>query len=126
MSYASLPELAKAVDLYFQALHECDLAKFDQVFHPSCSLFDSLDGVPTVMPIADYRAVIAQRPSPCRAGQARDDSLISVDFLSETAAVAKVRIRIHQSVFIDHLNFLKIGERFQIVAKIWHDISPVS
>lgn len=121
MSSAAMPDLVNAIELYFMALHECDLTKFDQVFHLSCSLFDSTDGVFTAMPIADYRAVIAQRTSPKSVGQARDDGLISVDFLSKNAAVAKVRIRIHDKVFLDHLNFLRIDGRFQISAKIWTD-----
>jgi Putative lumazine-binding len=121
MSIAAMPDLVNAVELYFMALHECDLSKFDQVFHPSCSLFDSTDGVFTAMPIEDYRAVIAQRTSPKSVGQARDDGLISIDFLSKSAAVAKVRIRIHDKVFLDHLNFLRIEGRFQIAAKIWTD-----
>jgi hypothetical protein len=121
MSITAMPDLVNAIELYFMALHECDLSKFDQVFHPSCSLLDSTDGVFTAMPIADYRAVIAQRTSPKSVGQARDDGLISVDFLSMSAAVAKVRIRIHDKVFLDHLNFLRIEGRFQIAAKIWTD-----
>lgn len=119
-------ELSNAVELYFQALYECNLEKFDQVFHPSCSLFDSLDEALTVMPIADYRAVIEKRTSPQSVGQIRDDELISADFLSPTAAVVKVRLRIHDKIFIDHLNFAHCDGKFKIVAKIWHDITPLN
>jgi hypothetical protein len=118
-------ELSNAVELYFKALFECNLDKFDQVFHPSCSLFDSTDGILTVVPIADYREVIRQRTSPESVGQVRDDELISADFLSPGAAVAKVRLRIHDKVFIDHLNFAQCDGKFKIVAKVWHDITPV-
>lgn len=120
----TLYELSEAVELYFQALYECNLQKFDQVFHPSCSLFDSTNGILTVMPIAEYRKVIEKRPSPAKAGQPRDDELIFVDFLSPDAAVVKVRLRIHKKIFIDHLNFARVDGKFRIVAKVWHDITP--
>ena len=118
--------LSEAVELYFQALHECNLEKFDQVFHPSCSLFDSLDEVLSVVPIADYRKVIEHRVSPASVGQPRDDEMISVDFLSDTAAVVKVRLRIHDKIFVDHLNFARSEGKFMIVAKIWHETNKTS
>ncbi|MFM0316266.1 nuclear transport factor 2 family protein [Paraburkholderia nemoris] len=123
MSIEKMPALVEAVDLYFQALHECDLEKFDRVFHSSCSLFDTDDGKLTVVPIADYRRVIAERVSPMSKGQARDDTLISADFLSADTALTKVRLRIHDKVFIDHLNWAYVDGSFMIVAKLWHDIS---
>ncbi|MFM0169344.1 nuclear transport factor 2 family protein [Paraburkholderia sediminicola] len=126
MSIEKMPELVEAVDLYFQALHECDLDKFDRVFHTSCSLFDMDDGKLTVVPIADYRRVIAERVSPMSKGQKRDDALISADFLSTDIAVTKVRLRIHDKVFIDHLNWAYVNGSFVIVAKLWHDISTGS
>ncbi len=115
-------DLGNAVELYFQALYECNLDKFDQVFHPSCSLFDSDGNTMTAMPIADYRAVIEKRVSPASQGRVRDDELISVDFLSDTAAVAKVRLNINGKVFVDHLSFAKVEGKFMIVAKVWHEI----
>ena len=114
-------DIAAVVERYFQALHECDLAKFDEVFHPSCSLFDAMDERFTAMPIADYRDVIAKRTSPASVGQRREDTLISVDLLSPDAGVAKVRLRIHDKVFADHLNLVRVDGRFRIVAKVWHD-----
>lgn len=114
-------DIAAVVERYFQALHECDLAKFDEVFHPTCSLFDAMDGQFTAMPIADYRAIIAKRTSPASVDQRREDALISVDLLSPDVGVAKVRLRIHDKVFADHLNLVRVEGRFMIVAKLWHD-----
>lgn len=122
----SILEISKAVDLYFSALYECNLSKFDEVFHPNCSLFDAMDDTFTAMPIADYRAIVGKRASPASVGQVRDDVLISVDLLSPDIGVAKVRLRIHDKVFIDHLNFVKIDQRFMIVAKLWHDMTPAA
>jgi hypothetical protein len=121
MSVETIRAVTEAVSTYFSALYECDLQKFDQAFHPSASLFDWSDGQFTAMPIAEYRAIIAQRLPPQRTGQQREDELITLDLLSHDAAVAKVRLRVHDKVFVDHLSFVRTGGRFQIVAKVWHD-----
>jgi putative lumazine-binding protein len=126
MSIERMPTLVASVDLYFQALHECDLDKFDRVFHSSCNLFDTDDGKLTVVPIADYRRVIAERVSPMSKGQARDDALISADFLSNGISVTKVRLRIHDKVFVDQLSWAYVDGTFMIVAKLWHDIAIAS
>ena len=121
MSVPIIQSVTQAVQLYFDALYECNLAKFDAVFHPTSSLFDASEGRFTAMPIADYRAIIAKRTPPRSTGQARADELISLDLLCEDAAAAKVRLRIHDKVFVDHLNWVRVDGRFMIVAKVWHD-----
>lgn len=113
-------ELLDAVDLYFRALYHCDLEMFDKVFHKSSSLFDADEGKTAVDPIADYRKVISKRTPPASTGQKREDEIIMIDWLSERCATVKVRLRIHQNVFVDHLCFVKGEDHFRIVAKLWH------
>jgi Putative lumazine-binding len=113
-------QLLDAIDLYFRALYHCDLTLFDQVFHPTSSLFDADEGHVETDPIASYRAVIAKRTPPSSTGQAREDEIIMIDWLSDRCAAVKVRLRIHQNVFIDHLCFVRGEDGFRIVAKVWH------
>lgn len=122
MSIASVPAAAAAVELYFKALHECDLDKFDEIFHPTASLFDVTDGTFSAVPVKDYREVIRLRQSPASVGQPRDDEMISIDFLSPDIVVTKVRLRIHEHTFLDHLTLAKVDGAFRIVAKTWHEI----
>ena len=122
MSLESVPIAAAALELYFEALHECNLDKFDRIFHPTASLFDVTDGAFTAMPVSEYREIIRLRQSPASVGQPRDDSLISIDFLSADMAVSKVRLRIHEHTFLDHLTLANIDGAFRIVAKSWHEI----
>lgn len=51
--------------------------------------------------------------------------MIPADFLSADTSVTKVRLRIHDKVFIDHLNWAYVHGSFMMVAKLWHDISTV-
>lgn len=113
-------DLIAAVDLYLDAIHECDTDKLSAVFHPASSLFDADEGVIFVEPIASYRDDVATRQSPASVGQAREAEILMVDYLCAVAATVKVRIRTHQNVFVDHLGFVKGEEGWRIVSKIWH------
>lgn len=113
-------ELLSAIQIYFDALYTCDLQLFDRVFHPACSLFDADEGAIVVDPIAAYRQVIAERISPSSRSQPREDEIVLIDWLSDVSATVKVRLRIHENVFIDHLCFVKDKDGWRIVAKIWH------
>jgi len=112
--------LLEAVDVYFRALYACDTALLDSVFHPASTLFDVDEGVVTVDPYPAWREVVANRPSPQSVGQERDEQVLLVDWLSDDAAVVRVRLRVLDSVFVDQLSFVRGPEGWRIVAKVWH------
>jgi hypothetical protein len=118
-------ELLDAVRVYFRALHTCDIELLDSVFHPASSLFDVDEGVITVDPYPAWREVVANRPSPASVGQDRDDEIIVVDWLSDTAAMVRVRLRVLDSIFVDQLSFVDGPDGWRIVAKVWHLESTV-
>lgn len=113
-------QLHNAIETYFQTLHQCDVTLFDRVFHPESSLFDGDEGRVNTETCREFRAAVAKRASPASAGLAPENDILLVDWLSDTSAVAKLRIRIHANVFVDYLNFVFDGEKFMIVSKIWH------
>jgi len=118
-------ELLAAVDIYFRALYACDVELLDSVFHPASSLFDNDEGVITVDPYPAWREVVANRKSPASVGQERSEEIVLVDWLSESAAVVHVRLRVLDSVFVDQLSFVEGAASegqsgWRIVAKVWH------
>jgi len=117
---AQLDDLNAAIDIYFEAIHECDVKKLDAVFHPQSSLFDADNGETFVEPIDSFRADVAGRKSPESAGQSLEAEILMIDFLSPLSATVKIRIRAHQNVFLDHLGFVKGWGGWKIVSKIWH------
>jgi hypothetical protein len=118
-------ELRAAVDVYFRALYACDTALLDSVFHPASSLFDVDEGAVVVDPYPAWREVVAARPSPQSVAQERDEEIVSVTWLSEKAASVHVRLRVLDSIFVDHLSFVDGTDGWQIVAKVWHLESTV-
>ena len=117
---SQLDDLNAAIDTYFEAIHACDVAKLDEVFHPQSSLFDADNGEVFVEPIDSFRADVAGRTSPQSAGQALEAEILMIDFLSPLSATVKIRIRAHQNIFVDHLGFVKGSQGWKIVSKIWH------
>ncbi len=114
------PELLKAVQLYFDALYYCDVEMLNKVFHETSSLFDADEGKIFVEPIASFSADVGGRISPASKNQAREDEILMVDMLSSISATAKIRLRAHENIFVDHLGFVKGEDGWQIVSKIWH------
>jgi len=118
-------DLLAAIETYFDAIHDCDTDKLNAVFHPQSSLFDADNGTVFVEPIDSFSRDVAARVSPASKGQAREAEVLLIDFLSPLSATVKIRIRAHQSVFVDHLGFVLGADGWQIVSKIWHLESTV-
>ncbi len=112
--------LLHTVDAYFRALHACDALLLDTVFHPVSSLFDVDEGALRVDPYQAWRQVVATRTSPASIGQARQDEVVNITWLSADSATVHVRLRILDEVFVDHLSLMRDGDRFRVVAKMWH------
>ena len=113
-------ELQAALQAYFDTMYDCDLDRFDRIFHPCSSLFSSVDGVMILRPFAQYRIELSKRKTPKSVGQPRIDEILALSFLSSEIAFAQVRVRILEKIFVDNLNLLRIGNDWMIVAKIYH------
>ncbi|PIL17844.1 hypothetical protein P775_22715 [Puniceibacterium antarcticum] len=113
-------ELEGAIREYFEAMYRCDEELLMRVFHPSASLFDADDGRIFVDPINCYRDTIKRRKSPESTFAPREDEVLMIDMIPPSAAVVKVRVRIHENRFVDHLMFARDETSWRIVAKLWH------
>jgi hypothetical protein len=105
---------------YFDALYTCDLALFEQVFHPR-ALYATADEAPALFrDMEEYFAVIARRVSPQSRGETRRDVIDAIEFAGETMAFARVRCSIAERDFVDFLTLLFVEGRWRIVAKVFH------
>jgi hypothetical protein len=117
----AIHDIAATLRTYFDVMYDCDMGKFDQVFHPACSLFTHGGDALVVRPYRHYREEMSVRPSPRAAGQSRAlERILKIDMLSDEMALAQVRVQIHDKVFVDNLNLVQVAGRWMIVAKIYH------
>jgi hypothetical protein len=117
--------ISEALQIYFDVMYECDIEKFDRIFHPTSSLFTMKDGEFNLRPFAQYRAEISTRTPPKSVSQPRIDEILQIGMLSPEIAFAQVRVRIFEKVFVDNLNLLKFDGRWMIVAKIFHHAATI-
>jgi hypothetical protein len=117
---ATQTELTDAVALYLDLMYDGDVGKFDRVFGPTSQLHGFRDGKMTCWPAAQYKEILAGRKSPEALGAAREEQILLMDFASPTQALAKVRVRMNDAVFVDYLSYHKIDGGWLITSKAYH------
>lgn len=120
MTTTPLQELEGAVQLYLDLMYDGDVAKFDRVFCPTSQLHGFREGKITCWPAAQYKEVLAGRKSPKAQGAPREEEVLMLDFASPTQALAKVRVRIGEMVFVDYLSYHRIGGEWLVTSKAYH------
>ena len=99
---------------------DCDVAQFDNVFHPTAQLHGFTDDALVVWPTSAYREILATRISPMNSGAPREQEILLIDVVSNRQAMVKVRVRINQKVFVDHLGYLRTDDGWRITSKAFH------
>ena len=120
MPNSATQELSEAVQLYLDLMYDCDVSKFDRVFCSTSQLHGFRESKMTCWPAAEYKGVLAGRRSPSVLGAPREEQILLLDFASPTQALAKVRVRINDMIFVDYLSYHKIGGTWLITSKAYH------
>jgi hypothetical protein len=118
-TFTSLPDLEEAIQLYFDVLFECDLEKFDRLFHPSCNLYSPGDAGVSVVSLADYRQIVARRTPPAQSGYEREERVDAVLAASDDVALVSLSSRVADRRFKDLLSFVRATDGWKIVAKTY-------
>jgi len=71
-------------------------------------------------PAPQYKTILSERQSPKSVGAPREEEILMLDFASDNQALAKVKVLINTSVFIDYLTFHKIDGQWVITSKAYH------
>ena len=120
MSKTQTRELSEAVQLYLDLMYDCEIDKFDRVFSPTSQLHGFREGKLTCWPAGQYKEILAGRTSPKSLGSRREEQVLLLDMASPTQALAKVRVRINDMVFVDYLSYHKIDDGWRITSKAYH------
>jgi hypothetical protein len=117
--FSGLPDLDEAIQLYFDVLYECDLEKFDRVFHPTCNLCSPGDAGVAVVTLPDYREIVARRTPPSKSAFEREEQVDAVLFASADVAMVFLSSRVGERRFKDLLSFVRALDGWKIVAKTY-------
>jgi hypothetical protein len=120
------PAIEEMLSDYFDAMHTQDMVKFDRVFHKDVVLYSAQTGELNIRPYVVYREAVVNRESPQSKGEARNDRILMIDEISDTAALAKVQLEMFGGVMQDYLSLIHIDGRWQIISKVWERVGDVS
>jgi hypothetical protein len=109
-----------AIEAYFDLMYDADDSRFPEVFHELCQIHGLREGKLAAWSAPEFRAIMASRPSPASMGSPRRQEIVRVDEISPDAAAAKVRVRIGQTCFLDHLLFHRIDGKWLVTSKGFH------
>lgn len=120
------PAIEAMLSDYFDAMHTQDMVKFDRVFNENVVLYSSQSGELNIRPYVIYRDAVVNRESPESKGEARNEKIIMIDEISNTAAFAKVQLEMFGGVMQDYLSLIFINGKWQIISKIWERVGDVA
>lgn len=112
--------LVAAMQLYFDGLHHSDTGRLRQIFHPLATYATATEGVLVHMTMEPYFALVDRRESPASRGEARADRIISIAFAGPVTALVTAECAIGPRAFTDLLTFVRLGDEWRIVAKVFH------
>ena len=112
--------VATAINGYFDLMYDADDSKFHDVFHDACLIHGLRDGQLAAWSASEFRDVMRNRPSPAAMKAPREQEIISIEQAVPDLAIAKVRVRIGQTGFVDHLIFHRIDGRWLVTSKAFH------
>jgi putative lumazine-binding protein len=112
--------IASAINGYFDLMYDADDSRFAEVFHDACLVHGLRDGKLVAWSATGFRDLMRNRPSPAAMKSPRDQEILSIEQTLPDMATAKVRVRIGQTGFVDHLVFHRIDGKWLITAKAFH------
>jgi hypothetical protein len=112
--------ITSAINGYFDLMYDADDDRFDDVFHVACLVHGMRDGKLTAWSASEFRAVMRGRPSPAAMKSPREEAILGIECTASELAAAKVRVRIGQTGFIDHLIFHLIDGKWLVTSKAFH------
>ena len=81
--------IVNLLNIYFDALYECDAEKLGNVLHEKALYACIENGSLLTRTMQEYLPIVRQRVSPLSKGERRRDRVVSIDITGATAAMAK-------------------------------------
>jgi Putative lumazine-binding len=116
---ADIAAVRAATQTYLDGLYDGDADRIASVFLPTSALTQSFDGELKITPRDEWLAAVRTRPSPKAQGLAREDHILTIDVVSDTLALVKVKCQMPPRYFTDLLNFVKRDGRWAVAQKVF-------
>ncbi|MCL2391536.1 MAG: nuclear transport factor 2 family protein [Oscillospiraceae bacterium] len=104
---------------YFDAAYESDGDKFKEVFNDVAHIYGKADGKVYDRTRDEFADFVMAGSSPNGPDWPRQDEILSIDFTSEHTAVARVKVRVKDTLYTDILSLINIDNKWTIIAKVF-------
>jgi hypothetical protein len=105
---------------YFDGLYDGDTDLLSWVFHPQAIYASATEGKLVHRTMDEYFRIVDGRPSPASRHETRRDRVVSIEQIGPVTAIARVECSIGSKRFDDVLTLVRIDDRWQIIAKVFH------
>jgi Putative lumazine-binding len=112
--------IASAINGYFDLMYDADDSRFPVVFHGASLIHGLREGKLVAWSASEFRDVMRSRPSPAAMKSPRDQEILGIELTAPGLAAARLRVRIGQTCFIDHLIFHRIDGQWLVTSKAFH------
>ncbi len=112
--------IASAINGYFDLMYDADDSRFPEVFHDACLVHGLREGKLAAWSASEFRDMMRGRASPAAMKSPREQEILSIEQTAPGLATAKVRVRIGQTGFMDHLTFHRIDGKWLVTSKAFH------
>ena len=115
--------IKEIIDLYFDGSFEGSGEKMDRVFHDAAHIYGhGPDGKLNDMPKDAFVKLVGTKREEAPTFQ-REDKIISIDFTGDNTAIARVQIRMFNTLFTDMLCFMRIEGKWGVIAKVYSGVT---
>jgi len=116
-------EIKRIIQLYFDGSYEGNQEKMDQVFHQAAHIYGhSQDGSLADTPRDAFVKRVGSRPADTPSFP-REEEILSIEFTGEHTAVARVKLRVFNTLFTDILSFMYLDGKWGVIAKLYSGVT---
>ena len=117
-------EIRGVIQTYFDASFESSGEKIAQVFHDAAHIYGHGENSALNDMEKSFFVNLVGTPRPDVPGSdyPRQDEILSIDFTGENTAVARVKLRVGNTLFTDMLCFMRLNGKWGVISKVFSGV----
>ena len=117
-------EIREVIQAYFDTGYFSDGEGMSKVFHDAAHLYSRGEDGNLVDWSKEFFVNLVGSGS-SEPGYPRYDEILSIDFTGENTAVARVKVRVMDTIYTDILCFLRLNGKWGIISKVFTGVRVV-
>ncbi|MDA9521897.1 hypothetical protein XI06_16660 [Bradyrhizobium sp. CCBAU 11434] len=112
--------VAAAVNVYVDLTYYADVSRYHESFHKAALIHGLWNGELIAWSLTEFCDVMRNKPSAASLDSPRDHQILSIDQIASCLATVKLRVRLGQARYIDHLTLHFTEGKWLITSKAYH------